>query len=151
MGQPSQHHFHIISTNNVNHFFQTFLMGHLSQWCHFRHNRTFVQRNVIYFHYCGTVGQLSQQKKSEKKLDYVSSQHDVDERITGVTEISWTFVTIMGHFSQCWDFWLQKCHKSVKWDSGTAVPLKKNLRKKFSIMIRIKQSDLFENQNIGQK
>ena len=111
-------------------FFKLFLMGHLSQWCHFRHNRTFVQRNVIYFHYCGTVGQLSQQKKSEKKLDYVSSQHDVDERITGVTEISWTFVTIMGHFSQCWDFWLQKCHKSVKWDSGTAVPLKKKLKKK---------------------
>ena len=69
--------------------------------------------------------------KSLKKLDDVSSQHDVDERITGVTEISWTFVTIMGHFSQCWDFWLQKCHKSVKWDSGTAVPLKKIEKKNF--------------------
>ena len=51
----------------------------------------------------------------------------MDERITGVTEISWTFVTIMGHFSQCcWDFWLQKCQVG-QWDS---CPIKKKFEKK---------------------
>ena len=53
---------------------------------------------------------------------------------------------------------LQKCHtisftRMWQWDS---CPTKKILKKKkiifqFSIKIRIKQSGLFENQNIGQK
>ena len=45
----------------------------------------------------------------------------------------------------------QKCQVG-QWDS---CPIEKKFEKKkifqFSIMIRIKQSDLFENQNIGQK
>ena len=108
-------------------FFKLFLMGHLSQWCHFRHNRTFVQRNVIYFHYCGTVGQLSQQKKSEKKIGLCIiptwcgwKNYWCDRDILDFCHNNGTFLPMLGLLAAKMS---QKCQVG-QWDS---CPIKKKI------------------------
>ena len=120
-------------------------------------------------------------KKSLKKMVNIVSWDDVKMvlgRLSHcpkiVTLVAWHFFRQKSHLydkssifgTKVPSFWdkslvIIKVYKNVTplvWlecDSGTAVPLKNFLNKKkifqFSVMIRIKQSDLFENQNIGQK